>query len=397
MPITLRRGRLYRGPQGRRPLRLAGVNAFALPWLGAFDRPRLDRELDRLAALGLNAVRFVATSHGPDDAPHRVHPSLQPAPGAFRGPLIEGLGRCLEGLKARGLVSIVAYGNFWHWTGGFAQLRAWAGAGPLPYPVESPEGAAPDWDRYTRYAAGLYADPGARALYAAGLTRLVPVVAASGADVLHELANEPRGLGARPAFVRWLDEQLATLRRLAPGALVLPGTEGSTRDPESAGLDFERDHERADLASLHLWPENWGVHRPGDDERAFAETLAWARGHLREHAFRAAAMHRPLLLEETGLARDAGAYGPATPTTRRARFVRALLAEAEALASEGAPLAGLLLWAWAGEGVPRAPGGAWAYGDALGGDPPHEPQGWYGIYAGDDLAPLRELGEWGRA
>ncbi len=396
MPLSLRRGRLARGDLGRRPLRLAGVNAFALPWLGAFDRDRLERELDQLAELGLNAVRFVAASHGPDAEPHRVVPSLQRRPGVFGEALLEGLGRALEAVKARDLVAIVAYGNFWHWTGGFAQLRAWAGAGPIPYPVLGPGGEAPDWPRYARYAAGLYEDPLADALYAAGLERLVPLVVGSGADVLHELANEPRGTGARRAFVRWLDRHLATLRRLAPGALVLPGTEGSTRDPDAAGLGFERDHERADVASLHLWPENWGVHRPGADDAAFAATLAWARGHLRDHAFRAAAMHRPLLLEETGLARDGGLTAPGTPTTRRARFFRELLAEAEALEAAGAPIAGMLPWAWAGEGVPRDPGGPWAPGDALGGDPPHEPQGWYGIYARDDLAPLRDLAAWGR-
>ena len=49
-------------------------------------------------------------------------------------------------------------------------------------------------------------------------------------------------------------------------------------------------------------------------------------------------------------------------------------------------VAGLNFWAWAGEGRPRDPSAErvmWAPNDTWTGDPPHEPQGWYSVYAED--------------
>ena len=43
-------------------------------------------------------------------------------------------------------------------------------------------------------------------------------------------------------------------------------------------------------------------------------------------------------------------------------------------------------WAWGGEGRPRSPGGYWAAGDDVIGDPPHEPQGWYSVFDADAQA-----------
>lgn len=48
-------------------------------------------------------------------------------------------------------------------------------------------------------------------------------------------------------------------------------------------------------------------------------------------------------------------------------------------------------WAWGGEGRPRSPGGYWAAGDDVIGDPPHEPQGWYSVFDAD-LSTLALLG-----
>jgi mannan endo-1,4-beta-mannosidase len=44
---------------------------------------------------------------------------------------------------------------------------------------------------------------------------------------------------------------------------------------------------------------------------------------------------------------------------------------------------GVNFWAWSGESRPRINGGLWKEGDPLLGDPPHEEQGWYGVYDTD--------------
>ena len=47
-------------------------------------------------------------------------------------------------------------------------------------------------------------------------------------------------------------------------------------------------------------------------------------------------------------------------------------------------ISGVMPWAWGGEGRPRVAGGYWRAGDDVIGDPPHEPQGWYSVFATDE-------------
>lgn len=65
--------------------------------LGAYDRPRPKRELDRLQKLGIKNLRILAASEGPDSQRWRVVPAPQIAPGVYNQKLLEGLeylGRC---------------------------------------------------------------------------------------------------------------------------------------------------------------------------------------------------------------------------------------------------------------------------------------------------------------
>ena len=59
------------------------------------DRARLGRELDRLRASGVNHLRLLAASEGPDSEPYRVTPALQPAPGVLNPAVLAGLDYCL--------------------------------------------------------------------------------------------------------------------------------------------------------------------------------------------------------------------------------------------------------------------------------------------------------------
>lgn len=96
--------------------------------------------------------------------------------------------------------------------------------------------------------------------------------------------------------------------------------------------------------------------------------------------------NKPLLIEEFGLARDGGGFGPSKrggggggSTVARDELLRRMCAEVAA----SPVMAGLAFWAWGGEGQPAAPGGLWKSGDDMVGDPPHEHQGWYSVYSSD--------------
>ncbi len=353
---------------------LAGVNLWQAMWWGALDFPRLARELARLREIGVTTVRLMASSEGPDDAPYRVTPSLTPAPGAPRAEILAGLTRALDAIGEHGIDAIVCLGNFWQWTGGVAQLRAWSDGSAIPYPI----GEDPDWDGFARYAAGFFVDDAAKALFVSHLRSTVGAIGDHPAVRILEVMNEPRGMHV-PEAMRSAVHDFARVIREHSDAPIATGSEGSTRDPEKAGLSFEADHDHPEIAfaTAHLWPQNWGKWDPErNDDASFASMLTWARGYLRDHAERATRMGRPLILEELGLARDGGRRDAGAPTSRRDAFFRAMVEEVRRARDDGLSVEGILFWAWAGETLGDE-------GRGLGGDPPHEPAGWYGIGAED--------------
>lgn len=346
-----------------------GVNFWHAMWLGAEaplgDPDRLRRELDTLAERGLSCVRLMVGAEGPNDAEERVAPALQPEPGVWDRWLLDGLGVTLDELAARDMSAIACLTNFWWWSGGLSQYRAWAGAGEIP---------RAGYDEFERFSAGFYRDAGARALFDAHVDVVVSRYAGHRALLAWEVCNEARGKHDPEGMRSFLVETARYVRSIDPATPVASGSEGSTAHPERAGLDFADDHRdpSIDLATCHLWLQNWGLWDPAaDDDGRFEEALGWSREYLRRHARAAAALGKPLWIEEIGLARDGGRFDAGATTTRRDRFFDEMLTEARALESQGLPVAGLLAWAWTGEGGERI------------GDPPHEPPGWYGIAARD--------------
>ena len=57
------------------------------------------------------------------------------------------------------------------------------------------------------------------------------------------------------------------------------------------------------------------------------------------------------------------------------------------------PIAGVNFWAWGGEAKPAHI--QWQPGDAFTGDPPHEVQGWYSVFASDKTT-LSVIAEYSR-
>jgi len=394
--IEVRDGRFVAGDE---PYTFLGVNFWQAMNLASSgpggDRPRLERELDRLQRLGLRNVRILAGTEGPATAPYRVVPPLQRAPGEYDEALLDGLDYLLAAMRRRGLRAVVCLTNFWFWSGGMAQYLAWAGEGPIPYP-DAPGGS---WYELEVYTARFYENQQARDAferhvvfllerenaYTGVLYREDPTIMA------WELANEPRGMANGEAMRRWLDQTAALIKSVDPVHLVTTGSEGDTSAPLYHGVDFVEDHRspHIDYATMHLWVENWGWYDPTDAEGTYSRAETLALDYLRRHIERARELGKPVVFEEFGLARDRGSHDPATSTVYRDRFFEALLGPLARDASTIGPVRGANLWAWAGEARPRRPpGGPWRPGDPLLGDPPHEPQGWYSLYDGDSTVAL---------
>ena len=381
-----------------RPYFFVGANLWYGANLGSRgaggDRARLLRELDHLRALGVTNLRILAGSEGPNTAPWRVAPALQPSLGVYDDAVVDGLDFLLAAMKERGLTAVVCLTNFWFWSGGMAQYLAWMGedAIPIPYPLA----VGGDWTTFARFAARFYESSDATAAFrrhvafVVGRTnRYTGIPYREDSTILAwELANEPRGGQDPRALGRWIHETAAFLKSLDGRHLVTTGSEGQTNDPVKAGVDVLRDHASpfVDYVTFHLWAQNWGWYDPelpDADGAGYRRAEEKARASIDEHVRLARMLGKPLVLEEFGFPRDGGSYDPAATTTRRDAYYAFILRALTAAAQRGDPVAGSNVWAWAGEGVPAFSHGPWRPGQRWGGDPPHEPAGWYSIYGTD--------------
>jgi mannan endo-1,4-beta-mannosidase len=349
------------------PYRFVGTNF----WYGMnLDAARLDRELDKLNSLGITNLRVMAASEGPDGEPWRMNPALQKSPGQYNDGVLAGLDRLMAGLRKRRMKAVVVLNNFWPWSGGMAQYLAWAGKGPIPYP---PPAGGGSWSGFEKWAAAFYSDEKATALFSSFVKFVVPRYKDEPAIMAWELANEPRPGGNDAAFDRWIVETAALIKKLDPNHLVTTGSEGLET--------FEKTHAHPeiDYATIHVWAQNWGWFDPASTS-TFSGAETKMRSFISEHAKAAGKLGKPLVLEEFGLARDAGSCKPDSTTSLKDRYYADVL---DAARKSSPAISGINFWAWSGEARPPKPCGDWKRGDPWLGDPPHEPQGWYGVYDAD--------------
>jgi mannan endo-1,4-beta-mannosidase len=374
-----------------RPYHFLGLNLWYGMNLGAEhdsgDRARLVRELDRLAALGVNNLRVMAGTEGPDREPWRIHPAAQPSSGEYDERVLRGLDFLLAEMGRRGMRAVLVLNNFFQWSGGMAQYVSWATGEPIPYPDQDGH----TWSDFQHFSARFYGLEEAMGLFEDYVATLIDrtngVTGVRYRDdptiMAWQLSNEPRGFDHTEEYVAWVDRASRFIKERAPNQLVSLGGEGKltpyertqfARVAATAGLDY---------LTIHLWIENWGWYRPGRPDETFAPAIGRAMGYLAEHVAVAEEVGKPLVLEEFGVSRDGLAHGPDAPVTYRDEFYTIMLEALHHLAREGTVVAGGNLWSWSGEGRPVEPGGYWAPGQPFTGDPPHERQGWYSIYDHD--------------
>jgi mannan endo-1,4-beta-mannosidase len=296
----------------------------------------------KAVTLGATVLRVNAFN---DDPARAGDSAIQVAPLRYDEAGLQGLDWVLATAARHGLRLILPLGNAWDAYGGARQYVAWAG-------LRSPREAD----------ARFFTEPRVVAHYLAHLRNLLARVSAVDglpyrrhpAVLGWELLNEPRGRSldrGGQALRRWIDEVGRVVKEAAPGQLLGTGEEGhglvgpehdrafwrrtrlSRASGSGARFDLDTASPFVDFASVHCYPESWGV---------LPALLAEAGERwIREHAEVAHRLGKPLLVGELGLRRD----GPLPPPARREALRRWLASALEAGA-------GAVPWLFAPDGRP---------------------------------------------
>ncbi len=381
-----------------KPYRYAGANMWYGAYLGSTgsygDRPRLLRELDALAALGVTNLRVLASS---EDSPlkHSVKPAFRNAGNGWNPDLLNGLDFLLAEMGKRGMKAVLYLTNFWEWSGGMMTYLSYVNGGKY---IDMGDPAHP-WPQFPDAVAQFYANAKATGLFDDWVRAIVGRTNAVTGEpyamdptiMAWQLANEPRPGGSDavalpllPAFYAWTQATAKLIKSIDRNHLVCTGNEGLKGSMEKAEI-YKTAHAipEIDYCTAHIWPLNWSWVDSKDIAATNASALAKAQDYIDQHAGFAAELGKPLVIEEFGYPRDGGGYDPESSTHFKDAYYKLIYDAVEKSAKAGGPIAGSNFWAWNGEG--RAVHGDHRYkdGDNFLGDPPHEPQGWYGVFDSD--------------
>ena len=356
--------------------------------IASADKERLIRELDHLQSLGINNLRIMAASEGPDTEPWRMVPALQVEAGVYNDSLLIGLDYLLVELSKRNMYAVLCLNNMWPWSGGFAQYMNWVTGKPIPYPPPAEGGK---WLKYLKFSAQFFNNKKAKALYDSHVQHIVNR-RNSISGVLYkddptifswQLANEPRPILNSWKYRRWIRNTAGLIKSLDKNHMVSIGSEGNAFVPLSRKFKKEQAIKDIDYTTMHIWIQNWGWYDPKNAESTFSPSIERAKKYILRHVKIAEKLNKPLILEEFGIARDQESYEVDSPITYRNQFYDEIFSFITQLAQQNTCIAGCNFWAWSGEGRPRVPKAVWKAGDDFTGDPPFEYQGWYSIYNTD--------------
>jgi mannan endo-1,4-beta-mannosidase len=206
-----------------------------------------------------------------------------------------------------------------------------------------------------------------------------------------QLANEPRPgerpeVAARhmPAYLAWIDGTSRYIKSLDPNHLVSTGSEG-TQGCATSDVCARDAHSSpaVDYMTAHIWPQNWSWADPSDLPGTWPTVEKNTRDYFARQVAIAQQLGKPLVVEEFGFPRDNG-YEPGSPTIWKDKFYDLVMGLALENMQSGGPVAGTHFWAWSGEGRAQHADHHMQPGDtSYLGDPPHEPQGWYGVFDAD--------------
>jgi len=254
------------------------------------------------------------------------------------------------------------------------------------------------WPEFANFNAQFYGNERAMGLYRDWIRTVVgrtnAVTGTRYADdptiMAWQLSNEPRPSGDMghanlPQFYAWVRSSAQLIKSLAPRQLVSTGSEGLKGGLERADIVLaEHAVPEVDYLTVHIWPNNWDWVKQTDLANTAARGEALTDKYIADHIALAKQLDKPMVIEEFGYPRDGGSNDPAVATTYKDRFYGRIYTAALRNMTEGGPIVGTNFWAWNGEARAAHPDYRFKDGDKqYMGDPPHEPQGWYGIFTGD--------------
>jgi len=387
-----------------KPYRFAGTNLWYGAYLASFaaGRDRLRRELDALAALGVNNLRVLGASEL-SPLKNSLRPAFRTAKPPYSEKYLRSLDVLLAEMAKRHLKAVLYLNNFWEWSGGMATYLYWTNGGHY---IDMNDPAHP-WPEFPDFTAQFYASPRAVALYrdyvGAMIARTNSVTGIVYRDdptiMAWQLANEPRPGGSLAhaqfdAFYAWISEMAAFIKARDPNHLVSTGNEGLKGCLESEDCVRRANTPPAiDYLTFHIWPLNWSWIDPKDLARTYGPCEANTRDYVATHLRLAGQLNKPAVVEEFGFPRDGGDYGLGVSTSFRDRFYDLVYGLVLESAHAGGPIAGSNFWAWGGAGrAQHADFKMWHGDTSYVGDPPQEPQGRNSVFDSDKatLALIRE-------
>ncbi|MEP4092302.1 cellulase family glycosylhydrolase [Reichenbachiella sp.] len=374
-----------------KPYKYIGTNLWYGMNLGASgtsgNRERLVQELNQLQQLGLTNLRIMASSEGVDGS-YQNTLALQTAPGQYNDEMLAGLDFLLSEMGKRNMKAVVCLGNFWMWSGGFAQYVSWVDGTKTPYP-EIEDGGT--WDPFIQYAQSFYTNPKAMQMYYDHIEFIInrtntitgkkykedPVIMA------WQLSNEPRGYDSVKEYRKWVKKSARFIKSMDKNHLVSIGSEGNASNPR-AGIDLYRDNKsrHIDYCTTHIWIQNWSWYQPEKAE-TFDQAVKKTFKYIEDQKAKAQKLNKPMVIEEFGVSRDEGIFEPSASINFRDRYFEILFKKVVDEIDANSAIQGCNFWSWGGNEKPNSPGGFWQKGDPLIGDPAHERQGWYSIYNTD--------------
>jgi mannan endo-1,4-beta-mannosidase len=380
---------------GEQPYRIAGTNMWYAAYLGAGNRDRLRRELDRLTALGINNVRILGSSEF-SPLKNSVRPTFRNRSRHFNESLLRGLDHALAEMGRRGITAVIYLTNFWEWSGGMMTYLYWTNGGRylnMNDPAHPwPEFADMSSEFYGHAAAVRMFDDYVRAVVGRRNTVTGRLYREDPAIMAWQLANEPRPGGSEAAghrhmtaYLAWIDGTARLIKSIDPNHMVSTGSEGTQGCINDAQCVVDAHRSPAiDYVTAHIWPQNWSWADPKDLAGTWPTVERNTRDYITQQLAVARRLNKALVIEEFGFPRDGGSFDPGTPTTFKDRFYQLIYGAVLDSVRSGGPLQGCNFWAWGGEGRAQHPDHHFVRGDTRYlGDPPHEPQGWYSVFDGD--------------